>query len=118
MFGLRRTGLVLATAALLPATISPATADSRHGHGVPLDRLTVVTTEVAAGLTRPVAMVAATDRSGRVLIISDRVNSVANERGLLGIVPAPDFRRTGDVFVAYSRLPDGALTLSRVPLGH
>jgi len=140
MSGLRRTGLVLATAALLPAMITPAAADSRHGHGVPLDQLTVVTTEVASGLTRPVAMVAATDHSGRVLIaekrgtvrvfhpktglaadpvldISDRVNSVANERGLLGIVPAPDFRRTSNVYVAYSRQPDGALTLSRIPLG-
>jgi glucose/arabinose dehydrogenase len=107
---------------------------------VPLEELTVVTTEVAAGLVRPVAMVAANDRSGRLLIaekrgtvrvfhpsdglaadpvldISDRVNSVANERGLLGIVPAPDFRRSKQVYVAYTRLPDGALTLSRVPLG-
>jgi glucose/arabinose dehydrogenase len=138
MSGLRRIGLVLVAAASLPATISPAAAESRHG--VPLDQLAVVTTEVATGLTRPVAMVAANDHSGRLLIaekrgtvrafhpdtglaaepvldISDRVNSTANERGLLGIVPAPDFRRTANVYVAYSRLPDGALTLSRIPLG-
>lgn len=136
---LRRLCLVAATAALLPATLSPAAADSRHG-GVPLDQLRVVTTQVASGLVRPVAMVAANDHSGRLLIaekrgtvrvfhpkdglaadpaldIRDRVNSVANERGLLGIVPSPDFRRTSNVYVAYTRLPDGALTLSRIPLG-
>lgn len=142
MSGLRRVGLVLAVAALLPAMVSTASAESpdRSRPGVPLEQLSVVTTQVAAGLVRPVAMVAANDRSGRMLIaekrgtvrvfhpddglaadpvldISDRVNSVANERGLLGIVPAPDFRRTKQVYVAYTRLPDGALTLSRIPLG-
>jgi glucose/arabinose dehydrogenase len=136
MSGLRRVVLVVAIAALLPATASPATADGAR-HGVPLDQLTVVTTQVADGLVRPVAMVAAgrqlliAEKRGTVRVfdpkdglaadpvldISDRVNSVANERGLLGIVPAPDFRRTSDVYVAYTRLPDGALTLSRVPLG-
>lgn len=135
---LRRVGLALALVALLPATVSPAAAEHAR-NGVPLDQLTVATTEVASGLVRPVAMAAANDRSGRILIaekrgtvrifhpttglaadpvldISDRVNSVANERGLLGIVPAPDFRRTSTVYVAYTRLPDGALTLSRIPL--
>jgi glucose/arabinose dehydrogenase len=142
MSGVRRLGLVFAVAALLPAMVSAATAEplGESRHGVPLDQLTVVTTQVATGLVRPVAMVAADDRSGRLLIaekrgtvrafhprdglaadpvldLSARVNSVANERGLLGIVPAPDFRRTAQVYVAYTRQPDGALTLSRVPLG-
>jgi glucose/arabinose dehydrogenase len=142
MLGLRRAGLVFAMAALLPATVSPATAQEPAGFqlGVPLDQVRVVTTQVAAGLVRPVAMAGVNDFSGRMLIaekrgtvrmfhpkdglaadpvldISDRVNSVANERGLLGIVPAPDFARTSQVYVAYTRLPDGALTLSRVPLG-
>jgi len=141
MSRLRRAGLVFATAALLPATIVPASAEPGGSrHGVPLDQLTVVTTEVASGLVRPVAMVAAGDRGGQLLIaekrgtvrvfhpedglaadpvldISDRVNSVANERGLLGIAPAPDFRRTGKVYVAYTSQPGGALTLSRIPLG-
>jgi glucose/arabinose dehydrogenase len=132
---------VFATAALMPATILPATADpATSRHGVPLDQLSVTTTEVASGLVRPIAMAGVGDRDGRLLIaekrgtvrvfhpedglaadpvldISDRVNSVANERGLLGIVPAPDFRRTSQVYVAYTRQPDGALTLSRVPLG-
>ncbi|MEV4318079.1 PQQ-dependent sugar dehydrogenase [Actinocrispum sp. NPDC049592] len=142
MSGFGRVGLVVAMVALLPVTISPATAEvpSNPPAGVPLDQLRVVTTQVASGLVRPVAMVAANDRSGRLLIaekrgtvrvfhpvdglvaapvldIGDRVNSVANERGLLGIVPAPDFAQTSQVYVAYSRVPDGALTLSRIPLG-
>lgn len=104
---------------------------------VPIDELRVATTQVAAGLQRPVAIAGLDD--GRLLIvekrgtvraydpdtglgaapvldITDRVNSSANERGLLGIVPAPDFATTGLVYVAYTGL-DGALTLSRVPLG-
>lgn len=136
MSRLRRAGLALATAALLSATVTPASAAGAP----PLAELTVVTTEVASGLTRPIAMAGLDDRSGRLLIaekagtvrvfhpgtglaadpvldLRDRVNSVANERGLLGIVPAPDFRRTAHVYVAYTRQPDGALTLSRVPLG-
>ena len=143
MSGLRRAGLVVAMAALLPATVVPAAAGSpsRTHHGVPLDQLSVVTTQVADGLVRPIAMAGVDDRSGRLLIaekagtvrvfdpedglgatpaldITDRVNSVSNERGLIGIVPAPNFRKTGQVYVAYTRLPDGALTLSRIPLGH
>lgn len=136
MSGLRRTGLVLATAALLPAVVSPAVAGERGGLP-PLDQVKVVTTEVATGLVRPVAMATAGDRilitekrgtvrsfhptdglaADPVLDISDRVNSVANERGLLGIAPAHDFARTSQVYVTYTRLADGALTLSRVTLG-
>ncbi|ALG09210.1 PQQ-dependent sugar dehydrogenase [Kibdelosporangium phytohabitans] len=142
MSGLRRTGLAFAVATLLPAMVSPASAVEPDAarHGVPLDQLRVTTAEVATGLVRPVAMTGANDRTGRMLIaekrgtvrafhpkdglaadpvldISDRVNSTANERGLLGIVPARDFAHTSKVYVAYTRLPDGALTLSRVKLG-
>jgi len=140
MSGLRRVAIAVAAAALLPVTVVPAAADGRHHHDVPLDQLSVVTTQVAAGLTRPVAMAALRDRHGGMLIaekagtvrkydprnglaadpvldLRDRVLSVQNERGLLGIVPAPDFARTSTVYVAYTRQPDGALTLSRVPLG-
>src|SRR5262245_33242424 len=135
----RRVGLAFAAAALLPALASQAVADTRHG--LPLDELTVTTTQVASGLTRPVAMVAANDHSGRLLIaekrgtvrvftprdglaadpvldLTDRVLSTQNERGLLGIVPAPDFRKTAKVYVAYTSQPTGTLTLSRIPLGH
>lgn len=142
MSRLRRIGLVCTVAALLSATVAPAaTAEpDGSGPGVPLDQLTVVTTPVATGLAQPVAMAAANDRSGRMLIaeragtvrafhpkdglaadpvldIRDRVNSTGLERGLLGIVPAPDFQQTSQVYVAYTSKPDGALTLSRVPLG-
>jgi glucose/arabinose dehydrogenase len=141
MSGLRRAGLALAVATLLSATVSPASASQPDlGFGVPLDQLRVTTTEVATGLVRPVAMTAVNDHTGRMLIaekrgtvrsyspedglsadpvldISDRIDSVPNERGLLGIVPAPDFARSNKVYVAYTRLADGALTLSRVPLG-
>ncbi|MGW0758784.1 hypothetical protein ACWD1Y_20355 [Streptomyces sp. NPDC002814] len=57
-------------AALLSATVVPAAsaAPDGSGHGVPLDQLTVVTTPVASGLKQPVAMVAANDHSGRMLI--------------------------------------------------
>ncbi|GAB3472548.1 PQQ-dependent sugar dehydrogenase [Actinophytocola sediminis] len=146
MSGLRRAGRALAVAALLPAmisvTVSATAAETAAGarHDVPLDQLRVATTQVASGLVRPVAMAGLDDHAGRILIaekagtvrvfdprtglaaepaldLRDRVNSVANERGLLGIAPAPDFRHTAQVYVAYTSLPDGALTLSRVPLG-
>lgn len=118
---------------LLPLLPSVASAD------VPLDRLGVTTTKVADGLVRPTAMTVLNDRSGRLLIaekrgtvrafhpdtglaadpvldISARVSSVSNERGLLGIVPARDFARTSMVYLSYTRLPDNAVTLSRLPL--
>jgi glucose/arabinose dehydrogenase len=106
---------------------------------VPLDELRVVTVQVASGLQRPTAIAIPADGSGRLLIaekrgtvrafqpdtglapapvldISGRVSSAANERGLLGIVAAPDFAQTSLVYLAYTRLTDNALTLSRIPL--
>lgn len=105
---------------------------------LPLDEVTVTTTQVAFGLRRPTAVVGVAD--GRLLIteklgtvrayhpdtglapdplldIRDRVDISGNERGLLGIVPAPNFAQTSLVYVAYTALPDGRLTLSRIPLG-
>jgi glucose/arabinose dehydrogenase len=134
----RRLVVVLLSAiALLPSGL---TAGADPTGGVPLGELRVTTTEAATGLLRPTAIAALNDHSGRLLItekqgtvrvfqpdtglaadpvldIRDRVNSTQNERGLLGIVPAPDFRRTSLVYVAYTRLPDNALTLARIPLG-
>jgi glucose/arabinose dehydrogenase len=127
---------VLAAAALL-SSVTAAGADSSSKGRVPLEELRVVTTQVAAGLVRPTAITAVRDRlliaekrgtvrsfdprtglaADPVLDLSDRVNSTQNERGLLGIVPAPSFGRTAQVYVAYTRLPDNALTLARVPLG-
>ncbi len=52
-----------------------------------------------------------------VLDLTSRIDTSDNERGLLGITPAPNFRQTGLLYVAYTSLPAGALTLARVPLG-
>jgi glucose/arabinose dehydrogenase len=106
---------------------------------VPLDQLTVTTTQlVPFGLQRPVALAGLPD--GRMLVVEkqgtvraydpttglgadpvldvrDRVDISGNERGLLGIVPAPDFARTNTVYIAYTALPAGTLTLSRIRLG-
>jgi glucose/arabinose dehydrogenase len=107
------------------------------GRGVPLDELQVTTREVAADLTRPTSIVGLpdgrlliTEKPGRirafhprtgldprpVLDMSDRVNESEAERGLLGLALAPDYARTRNVYVAYTSLPDGAVTLSRLKL--
>ncbi|MGW4461189.1 PQQ-dependent sugar dehydrogenase [Micromonospora sp. NPDC004704] len=118
-------------AAVGPATIQAA--------AVPLDRLTVSTTQVASGLQRPTAIFAPDDGSGRLLItekvgtvrvyhpstglaeaplldITDRVSTAGNERGLLGIVTSTNFATTRALYVAYTSLPSGTLTLSRFTL--
>lgn len=125
--------LGVAVLAMSLTTAAPATADP-----VPFDQITVVTTQVAFGLQRPVAIAGVPD--GRMLVVEkqgtvrayhpdtglapdpvldlrDRVDVSGNERGLLGIVPAPTFTQTKLVYVAYTSLPAGALTLSRVKLG-
>ncbi|MBB4911731.1 PQQ-dependent sugar dehydrogenase [Actinophytocola algeriensis] len=108
---------------------------SAGGRGVPLDQLRVTTTEVAADLEKPTSIAGLpdgrlliTEKPGRirvydprtglsptpVLDISDRINDSEAERGLLAL--APDYGRTKNVYVAYTGLPDGAVTLSRVRL--
>ena len=111
-----------------------------HTPGVSdLSDLSVTTTQVASGLQRPTAIFAPDDGSGRLLItekagtvrayhpdtglgaeplldIRDRVDVSGNERGLLGITAAPDFATAPALYVAYTSLPDGALTLSRFVL--
>jgi glucose/arabinose dehydrogenase len=97
-----------------------------------------VSERVAFGLRRPVAITGLPD--GRMLIaekegtvrayhpdtglatepvldLTDLIDTSDNERGLLGITPAPNFARTGILYVAYTSLPAGTLTLARVPLG-
>lgn len=104
-----------------------------------LDRLAVTTTQVASGLQRPTAITAPDDGSSRLLIaekpgtvrvynpdsgleseplldITDRVDDTANERGLLGIAASPDFEETHSLYVAYTSLPAGEVTLSRFAL--
>ncbi|UJW31999.1 PQQ-dependent sugar dehydrogenase [Saccharothrix sp. AJ9571] len=128
--------LVLALSALL---LPPVTAGgTSHTPAVPLTELTVVSEQVASGLRRPIAITGLPD--GRMLIaekngtvrayhpgtglaaepvldLTARIDPSDNERGLLGITPAPDFASTGMLYVAYTSLPAGALTLARVPLG-
>ncbi|BCB91611.1 PQQ-dependent sugar dehydrogenase [Phytohabitans suffuscus] len=125
-------GLVALGATVPLASAAPAQA------AAPLDQITVTTTQVAFGLQRPTA-IAGID-SGRLLItekvgtvrlydpatglaatpvldIGSKVDISGNERGLLGIAPAPNFTATQTVYVAYTALPAGTLTLSRVRLG-
>jgi glucose/arabinose dehydrogenase len=75
------------------------------------------------------------DKAGRVLVfhpdtntfdaqplldITDRVSTVGNERGLLGVAPSPDFEDTHTLFVSYTAVGTGteanALTISRFVL--
>ncbi len=131
--------LVLTLSAFLSPSASVAeTADTSHPLAVPLTQLTVVSERVAFGLQRPIAITGLPD--GRMLIaekegtvrsyhpdtglaaapvldLTARIDSSDNERGLLGITPAPNFARTGILYVAYTSLPAGALTLARVPIG-
>lgn len=114
-----------------------APADAGGGRGVPLEELQVTTREVAADLTRPTSIAGLpdgrlliTEKPGRirvydprtglsptpVLDISNRINESEAERGLLGLALAPDYARTRNVYVAYTGLPDGAVTLSRLKL--
>ena len=139
--------LLAPTALTTAALAAPVTSETDTGAatsagrpGVPLDRLTVDATLVATGLDRPTAISAPDDRSGRLFVaekpgrvrvyhpatglaaeplldLTDRVSTAGNERGLLGIVTAPRFAHTRAVYVAYTSLPDGALTLSRFVLG-
>ncbi|GAA0903917.1 PQQ-dependent sugar dehydrogenase [Virgisporangium ochraceum] len=140
----RRRRPVITLAALLVLTLSvllsPAAsgADPAHTRAAPLTELTVESEQVAFGLQRPIAMTGLPD--GRMLIaekngtvrayhpdtglaaepvldLTARIRSEDNEQGLLGITPAPNFARTGLLYVAYTSLPAGALTLARVPIG-
>lgn len=127
----------LASLALsLPLCLStPATAAPK----VPLEEIETVTTQVAFGLRRPTAIAAPDDGTGRLLITEKRgtvrvyhpdtglestpiiditasVDESGNERGLLGIALAPDFAESQELYLAYTALPDGAVTLARYDL--
>jgi glucose/arabinose dehydrogenase len=104
-----------------------------------LDGVTVTTTQVAFGLRRPTAIVAPKDQSGRLFIteksgtirvyhpdtglagtpiadIRSQISETGNERGLLGIAVSPTFQQDQSVYLAYTRIPDSALTLARYRL--
>jgi glucose/arabinose dehydrogenase len=127
--------LVLVLSALLLPSASVAGAS--HPSPVPLAELTVVSEQVATGLRRPIAITGLPD--GRMLIaekdgtvrayhpdtglaaepvldLTALIDTSDNERGLLGITPAPNFARSGILYVAYTSLPAGALTLARLPI--
>ncbi|MEV6304891.1 PQQ-dependent sugar dehydrogenase [Actinoplanes sp. NPDC051861] len=132
--------LVLALSASLLASGSmagTAAAGAPQARAVPLTELTVASEQVAFGLRRPIAITGLPD--GRMLIaekdgtirsyhpdtglapdpiidLSARIDTSDNERGLLGITPAPNFARTGILYIAYTSLPAGALTLARLPI--
>jgi len=130
--------LVLALSVLLLPSVMAGGTGAADPRSVPLTELTVVTEQVASRLQRPIAITGLPD--GRMLIaekngtvrayhpdtglaaepvldLTDRIDTSDNERGLLGITPAPNFTRTGILYVAYTSLPAGALTLARVPIG-
>jgi glucose/arabinose dehydrogenase len=133
---LRRRWVAVAAVAVVIGALTPA--GPARAADIPLDQLTVTTTQVAFGLQRPTA-IAGID-NGRLLItekpgtirvydpstglgaapvldISAKVDVSGNERGLLGVAVAADFATTQTVYIAYTALPDGTLTLSRVRLG-
>ncbi|MCX5412779.1 PQQ-dependent sugar dehydrogenase [Streptomyces sp. NBC_00059] len=124
------------------AAASTTTADTSSAadvSSVPLPSLSATTTQVASGLKRPVALAASDDgtdrlfiveKSGRVRVyhpdtglaaaplvdIRSAVDESGNERGLLGIAVPPGFAESQDLYLAYTALPDGAVTLARYHL--
>ncbi|MFC9944261.1 PQQ-dependent sugar dehydrogenase [Streptomyces pratensis] len=106
---------------------------------VPLPSLSATTTQVASGLKRPTAIAAPDDGTDRLFIteksgtvrvyhpdtglaatpvvdIKSAVDESGNERGLLGIAVPPGFAGSQDLYLAYTALPDGAVTLARYRL--
>lgn len=134
---------VLVTGPLsLPASSAeaPLSTESRAvASAVPLEEITATTTQVASGLQRPTALAAPDDGTGRLFItekfgkvrvydpatglastplldITSQVDSSDNERGLLGIALPPDFVQSRQLYLAFTALPDGAVTLARYSL--
>lgn len=131
-----RTCAGLIAAALVATGTTGADADEGSAS---LNHLSISTSVVATGLTRPTAIAAPGDGSGRLFIteksgtvrvfhpdtglapgplldIRNRINESGNERGLLGIATAPGFGGAPALYVAYTSVPSGALTLSRFRL--
>ncbi|MDX3430392.1 MULTISPECIES: PQQ-dependent sugar dehydrogenase [unclassified Streptomyces] len=135
--------LLLTAPASFPATAAdtaPPRAQTAAGAAsVPLPSLGATTTQVASGLKRPTAIAAPDDGTDRLFIteksgtvrayhpdtglaadplvdIKAAVDESGNERGLLGIALPPDFADSQDLYLAYTALPDGAVTLARYRL--
>ncbi|GAA3885740.1 PQQ-dependent sugar dehydrogenase [Streptomyces sedi] len=139
----RRAGRLLAAGTLVAvaplgalAWSAGAAEESPEPAAVPLENLTVSTEQVAEGLTRPTAVAAPDDGTDRLFItekegvvrayepgtglaeeplvdLTDVVDGSGNERGLLGIEVAPDFADSQELYLAYTSLPDGDVTLAR-----
>ncbi|WP_406675010.1 PQQ-dependent sugar dehydrogenase [Nonomuraea sp. N2-4H] len=128
------------TAASAPPATAASSAPERPASAaaatVPLEEINTVTEQVAFGLYRPTALVAPDDGTGRLFItekrgtvrvyhpdtgldatpiidITSSVDESGNERGLLGIALSPDFADSHELYLAYTALPDGAVTLAR-----
>jgi glucose/arabinose dehydrogenase len=136
---LRSRGGILTASALVGTLLAiPAPADAHVSASSPAG-LTVTTTQVAFGLRRPTAITAPQDGSGRLFIteksgtvrvyhpttgladapilsIQDRISETGNERGLLGMAISPAFAQDQSLYLAYTRLPDDAVTLARYRL--
>ncbi|MGW5788758.1 PQQ-dependent sugar dehydrogenase [Streptomyces sp. NPDC003757] len=133
------TSLVLVLPALFLTLLTPSPAAAAAPSPVPLPSLSATTTQVASGLRRPTALAAPddgtdrlliTEKSGRVRVyhpdtglapaplldITSAVDESGNERGLLGIALPPDFAESQELYLAYTALPDGAVTLARYRL--
>ncbi|MGW0776719.1 PQQ-dependent sugar dehydrogenase [Streptomyces sp. NPDC002835] len=136
--------LLLGTLTLLPAAAPPSAAAATPAATtdtatVPLPSLSTTTTQVASGLRRPTALAAPDDGTGRLFItekpgtvrvyhpdtgldrtplvdIAAAVDQSGNERGVLGIALPADFADSQDLYLAYTALPDGAVTLARYRL--
>lgn len=113
------------------ATVEPSAIPSEDPPSLALEL-------VAEGFERPTFVTHAGDGSGRLFVvekqgrvlvlagslvlpepfldITDRVDSSANERGLLGLAFDPDFARNGLVYVTYTRA-GGSVTLSAFSTG-
>jgi glucose/arabinose dehydrogenase len=131
------TALTSPATAATPSSVTDS--GTRGPDAVPLEEINTVTTQVAFGLRRPTAIAAPDDGTDRLFITEKRgtvrvyrpdaglgqnpiiditasVDESGNERGLLGIALPPDFAESQDLYLAYTALPDGAVTLARYSL--
>ncbi len=131
--------LAVLPALLLTALAPSPAAAAEDASSVPLPSISATTTQVASGLRRPTAIVAPDDGTDRLFITEKRgtvrvyhpdtglasapllditpaVDESGNERGLLGIALPADFADSQDLYLAYTALPDGAVTLARYRL--
>ncbi|MGN9842299.1 PQQ-dependent sugar dehydrogenase [Nonomuraea sp. H19] len=129
------------SSSVLAAYSSVADSGARRpqASGVPLEEINATATQVAFGLRRPTAIAAPDDGTNRLFITEKRgtvrvyhpdtgleqtpiiditasVDESGNERGLLGIALRPDFAESQDLYLAYTALPNGAVTLARYRL--